>query len=352
LHPEIQVEWDRRSLLNFGEQALEHLAERYDLLVIDHPFMGTVAKTRCFLPLDGLLSKASLSSQRERSVGPSYESYTLAGHQWCLAVDAAAQVSAYRPDLLEHPPGDWRAVIELAESTRVGGPRVAVPLIPTDAYASFLSLCANREEPAFLGPQIVARETAVEVLTFMQRLADALHPDSFKLNPPQLLDRMSETDEVLYAPLLFGYSNYSRAREDKHLLLFGDIPSAGKGPVGSLLGGAGIGVSARSQNPEAAAQLAEWVCSPETQRGVYFEAGGQPGNGAAWEDDSVNVQSHNFFRRTRTTMEGSYLRPRYAGYVDLQTRLGEVVHGCLANGEDPKSVYAEMDSAFRENAPG
>ncbi|MDA4133499.1 MAG: extracellular solute-binding protein, partial [Thaumarchaeota archaeon] len=330
----------------------EDLTARYDLLVVDHPFMGTVAKTGCLRPLDALLSESSLAGQAKRSVGPSYGSYTLAGHQWCLAVDAAAQVSAYRPNLLGHPPRDWRRVMELAEGTKTGGPRVAMPLIPTDAYASFLSLCANRGEPAFRGSQIVSREVAVEVLLFMQRLAEALHPVSFKVNPPQLLDMMSETDEVFYSPLLFGYSNYSRTRQGKPLIAYADIPSAGQGPVGSLLGGAGIGVSAQSAHPQDAARLAEWVCGSEMQRGVYFTAGGQPGNSVAWDDESVNGQAHNFFRRTKATMDGSYMRPRYAGYVGLQTRLGEIVHRCLVSGEDPRKTYDEMNSAFQATAPG
>ncbi len=342
---------DRKSIPDFAEGSLEDLTARYDLLVVEHPLMGTVAKTGFFRPLDALLSESSLSGQAKRSVGPSYGSYALAGHQWCLAVEASAQVSAYRPNLLGHPPRDWRRVMELAEGTKTGGPRVAMPLIPTDAYASFLSLCANRGEPAFRGSQIVSREMAVEVLRFMQRLADALHPASFEASPTELLDMMSETDEVFYSPLLFGYSSYSRKREGKPLIAYADIPSAGQGPVGSLLGGAGIGVSAKSAHQQDAARFAEWVCGPETQRGVYFTAGGQPGSSAAWDYESVNAQAHNFFRRTKATMQGSYMQPRYAGYVGLQTRLGEIVHRCLVNGEDARRTYDEMNSAFQATAP-
>ena len=52
-NPEIRLEWRTRSLAAFGEQSIEQLAEDYDLLVIDHPFVGTAARSRCLVALEG-----------------------------------------------------------------------------------------------------------------------------------------------------------------------------------------------------------------------------------------------------------------------------------------------------------
>jgi multiple sugar transport system substrate-binding protein len=60
-----------------------------------------------------VLPKRFLEQQKLQTAGPSFRSYTYGGHQWALAVDAAAQVSAYRPDLLRHPPTTWPDVLTL-----------------------------------------------------------------------------------------------------------------------------------------------------------------------------------------------------------------------------------------------
>ena len=59
----------------------------------------------------------------QQSAGPSHASYTYAGHQWALAVDAAMQASAYRPICSIGPlPSAWESVLALAERPAAGGP--------------------------------------------------------------------------------------------------------------------------------------------------------------------------------------------------------------------------------------
>jgi multiple sugar transport system substrate-binding protein len=343
-HPGTQVTWETRSLLRFGEQGLAELAESFDLLVIDHPFVGFAANAGCLLPLDAVLPASFLELQHEQSTGPSHRSYEYAGHQWALAVDAAAQFSAYRPDLMESPPGDWDSVLEFAQRE---GARVAIPLVPTDAFASFLTLCANGGEPPFVRDDvIVPRDAGLRALSLLQRLAELMNPGSFALNPPGLLELMSSTDQLVYAPLLFGYSNYSRPGFRPNLVRFADIPSSGDGPAGSLLGGAGIAISSRCADVKAAADYAMWVCQPEVQRGLYFESGGQPGNRVAWLDEGVNGNSDGFFKRTLATLSRAYLRPRYDGYVAVQTACGKIIHEGLVNRRDPEIVYSELNAAY------
>lgn len=343
-HPQTQLTWEKRSLLRFGEEAVDELAESFDLLVIDHPFVGLAAGTGCLQPLEAVLPANFLELQHEQSAGPSNRSYEYAGHQWALAVDAAAQFSAYRPDLLESPPGDWDSVLELAHR---GGARVAIPLIPTDAFASFLTLCANGGEPPFVRDDVlVPRDPGLRALSLLQRLAELVDPASFALNPPGLLELMSSTDQVAYAPLIFGYSNYSRPGFRPSLVRFADIPSSGDGPSGSLLGGAGIAISSRCSDVKAAADYAMWVCQPEVQRGLYFDSGGQPGNRVAWLDEGVNRSSDDFFKRTIATLSRAYLRPRYDGYVAVQTACGKIIHDGLVNGRDPEIVYSELNAAY------
>ena len=77
-----------------------------------------------------------------------------------------------------------------------------------------------------------------------------------------------------------------------------------------------------------------WVCVSgvlvSVQSSAYFDGGGQPGNAEAWEDDRTNAETLDFFRGTRATLEGAYLRPRTATYIELQDRASPLVTAALA----------------------
>src|ERR1700733_14008020 len=248
-NPEIRIEWKVRSLAEFGEQSIEQLAERYDLLVIDHPFVGTAARSRCLVPLEEHLPALFLAEQLKDSVGPSYRSYTYDGHQWALAGDDAGDVSAYRPELLESGRADvpqtWHEVFDLAKRNQV-----AIPLNPAGAIDSFLTLCASMgEEPGRYRDYLVTRSTGNKVLEFLQTIVPIIKGESFVLNPPLVLDRMSTTNDIAYCPLLFGYSNYSRPTKFPYLCHFTNIPGVEKsrGSPGALLGGTGLAISISCQ---------------------------------------------------------------------------------------------------------
>src|SRR5690606_29512526 len=108
----VRIEWESRSLKDFGDAPLGDLARDYDLLIIDHPHVGQAAASGALLPLDLCLDAATLNTLAAESAGPSHGSYFYAGHQWGLAVDTAMQASAYRPDLLDAtPPDTWADVL-------------------------------------------------------------------------------------------------------------------------------------------------------------------------------------------------------------------------------------------------
>jgi len=150
VQPDVRIVWATRSLQDFADFPVQRLAETYDLLVIDHPFVGFAAADGCLLPLDEHIDAAVLADQAAHSVGPSHRSYLYGGHQWALATDAAGHVAAYRPDLLAEIgglPRTWDDVLAVAEARRnQERARVGIPLIPVDALMSFCSIGAGADE--------------------------------------------------------------------------------------------------------------------------------------------------------------------------------------------------------------
>ena len=342
----VTIEWDKRSLKDFGDAPIDALAEKYDLLILDHPHMGLAFATGCLLPLDEYIDADTLASLAEQSAGASHASYNYKGHQWALANDAAVQCSAYRPDLLESPmPDIWQQVLELGENARAEGRWIGIPLVPTDSISSFLSLCAGMGDP--VGKKIEGQllhddQIGLQALEMLAALRDVCHPASLSWNPITMLDHMSSHDDLLYCPLTFTYSNYSRDGYADHLVQFTNAPEV----TGALLGGAGYAVSARCTEVQAAVDYGVWLCSADVQRTVYVDNGGQPGNGLVWRDDHANSITANFFRQTIDTLEAAYVRPRHYGYREFQEDAGDIIHAMLKEGTSFQACLENLKTLY------
>src|ERR1700754_4050673 len=81
LHPGVEIRWKKRTLQEFADYPIEKLTTEYDLLIIDHPWVGTAAATGCVLPLNEYLPAAYLEDQLLHTTGASHESYNYEGSQ-------------------------------------------------------------------------------------------------------------------------------------------------------------------------------------------------------------------------------------------------------------------------------
>ena len=194
---------------------------------------------------------------------------------------------------------------------------ISLPNKAVDTLGTLLTLLANSgTDPYQDEEQLAPRAVALEKLALLMRLTEASPPEAFSWNPILLLEHMAEHDDVVYCPMLFGYSNYSRPGFRRKLVRFRPVPSAGLGPRGGVIGGAGLSVSSRCRELDAARAYAEYVASPEVQRTLYVEAGGQPGHRAAWIDPHANELSCLVLRRhaagPRRRLPASAVRRRTA----------------------------------------
>jgi multiple sugar transport system substrate-binding protein len=353
-HPEIEIRWDTRTLREFGEAPIGPLAERYDFIIMDHPFSGKGRSSGCLTDLGTLVPDVIAHSLTDE-VGQSARSYHYDGGVWGLPTDAAAQIAVYRPDLLERlgaeVPRTHDDVLALARRARARGQSIGLPSCPTDAAALLMSYAANLGHPAGRAPGVFLQEAEVDhVLGLLAELFDLAHPLSSQCNPIRMHELMCAGDEVVYVPLMFGYSNYSRQGRAP-LLRAADF--AGPGPVahaGALLGGAGCAVSARCRHPEAAATYLRWLHRPEVMSGAFFRAGGQPGSRAVWENPDVNAEANGFFADTLRTLDTAYLRPRFPDFVPFFEVMGETVHAYLTGETDAEAVKRHIRDNYRDPA--
>lgn len=344
----VEISWKARSLQRFADQPIDELAADYDLLIIDHPWVGQVSVEGSVLPLDDYLSEPEMEDLRAGGVGPSFESYLYRDRLWAVPVDVAAQVSAYRPDLLdaagESPPYTWAQVIDLGRRLRARGQWLGFPLIPVDCMMSFMSVCvAEGEPPGQSSDVLVSRPTGERALTLLAECAALSHPETPRENPIKVLDRMSTSGDVAYCPLLFGYTNYSRTGFRPHKVRFDVAPSHDGMPLGGILGGTGLAVSAGTASPQEACAYAAFVGSSAFQAGPYVERAGQPAHLAAWTSPRPNELTDDFFLRTLPSLSVAYLRPRFDGFSVVQDRGGEIIHDHLFGDRTDRHALDDLD---------
>ena len=346
LHPEVRITWEKRSLQAFADASMTDLAEAYDLIVMDHPHTALAATEGVLVPLDEHVPSGFLEDQAAHSVGGSHPSYRYKGSQWTLATDAAAPIATWRPDLMKRHgldmPHTWDDVLELA---RAGF--VTVAAFPIDILMNSYMFCqALGEAPFTSGRGVASDEVLAAALEELRKLVALCDPACLERNPIRTAEWMSTVDDdprAAYCPFAYGYSNYSRPGYGRHLLRAGGLVEMNGQRLRSVLGGAGLAVSAKTDHLRTGVDYACFTAAPETQRGLYFQAGGQPGHRSAWVDDEVNAASSDFFRNTLETLDEALLRPKDPAYMAFQDAATPIAHAAAAGTLPVKEAAARLN---------
>ncbi len=393
--PAEPIRWERQPLEGFESRPLRTLADDYDLLVIDHPGLGEAIRDGALRPLDTLLPAEELAAMAAVSAGRSFASYRLAGHQWALPLDAAAQVSVCRPDLMDERPLTWEDARRAARRHRtvlcLGGPH---------ALLMFAAICVALGAPPGAAADDVFADPATGAAA-LDIMADLFAHADHRLparNPIAVLDAMATsaaldsrgarksvatpTGAPAYCPLVYGYLTYQRPRPGHATLAAFDAPAgqhpaspghekinhrgAGDAPaiacpaaepersepprgerlpgdptpgattghrIGSVLGGTGIAVTRSCARPEAAVAHISRLLSEQVQVGLYAELGGQSADRRAWADAAADASSGGFYSATRRTVEAAWVRPRFPGYLGFQAAASAMLRDGLIEGE-------------------
>lgn len=341
----VAISWDRRSLQDFETFPVEELARQYDLIVIDHPHVGQVAREGCLMPLDGIVDATVLAEIAAGSVGGSYESYAWQGRQWALPVDAAAQVQAWVPGRIEGAVTDYAVLLGLLLEGRA-----MIPLLAPHSLMTLFTLCGLSGTVLDAEAEELFPRGAVAAYDRLAGLAGAAGPVAWDMDPIAVLEEMGRAaSPVAVAPFIYGYASYARAGFRERTIRFADLPLIEGKPAGSALGGTGMAVSALGGDPASAARFAAWVASGAIQRKLVGRAGGQPAHADAWDDEAVNGDASNFYRATRQTLDLAWLRPRHEGYMAFQQAASDRLEHSLKVGESGAEAIAALNVLYGQS---
>jgi len=296
------VTWDALPLEDLRARPLRDLAATYDLLVIEHAGLGAAIADSALTPMNELFAPSELSRWRTATAGRTWESHTVGGRQWALPIDAATQVSVYRPDRVDRVPERWADVLG------------AVRTVPS-------ALCLG-------GPH------AMLMWLSMPRDADSLrllrdlwpHVDqSVSRGGPIAIHDALDAGVIAYCPLAYQFTGYSH-------LAWANAPD-----LRGVLGGRGLAVSASTRDKDAVRAWTRAFLAPEVQRDFVPARGGQPAVAAYWKG-----------RATARSLEQAQIRPRHRGWVAVQDAGAEIVREAVTAGLDPDKACAELTRLLTE----
>jgi multiple sugar transport system substrate-binding protein len=350
-HRGVRIHWQKRTLDEFGHMPIDVLAQKFDLIVIDHPWSGFCFEKNLVHDLAKITPPEKLAELKQNSIGPTFESYVWQNKILALPIDAATPAPSWRPDLLERagvqPPQTWAEAVALSRRKMA-----VIPGFNADLFLHFVMLVkALGAEPCADQEKIAAREIMQRAAELLRELTEPMPRDIFELNPILVAECMTTTDDFAWNAFAYTYNNYARPNFAAKRLRFGNLISltAGGPRLRSVLGGTGIAISANCQNVAAALEYALFVASGVTQKGIYVHAGGQPSHQAAWTDLLADELCGGFFSSTRTTQSEAIVRPRYSGYVALQTDGGKTLQEYLRDGRSLDAVLGKLNELYRES---
>jgi len=349
LNPNVEISWEKRSLQAFADEPINKLAERFDFLIIDHPWAGFAARTKVILPLDKLLSKEYMDDQEANSVGKSHESYSYDGHQWALAIDAATPVAASRPDLLDKHnlvlPKTYKELVEFSKNGMV-----AIPGIPQDTLMSFYMICSTMGEDVGVSRDyFITEKMGLTALEMLRELGKNIRRESYDWNPIKVYEAMTLSDDYAYSPFAYGYTNYSRKGYARQFLKFHDMVEINGQKLITTLGGTGLAISSSCVHKDIAAKFVEYAGSEAVQKTLFFDNGGQPGHRQAWLDTYTNHITCDYFKDTLPALDRAFLRPRYHGHMYFQDRSGAPIREFMMKGGDANKVLKHLNSIYQES---
>lgn len=334
-----QVRWDRQPLAGFEAHPIAELARTYDLIILDHPGLGAALAAEALLPLGELFDEDQLAGWRSRMLPTAWDSYRLGGAQWALPIDAATQVSAFRPDLMACPPTTWPEVADLRATPFalcLGGPHALLHLLAMSAGSA---------------DHLLPHDSAVEALSLLQQLWRRCDQGTSLLDPIGIHDTLALTDDLAYCPLVYGYASYCRADAGAKALRWADAPAAAAGqPPGSVLGGTGLAVSARADRSSVRAWIRAYLAE-DVQSNLVPANAGQPAELSFWEQADGPLAE--YCRSTRSSILNAKTRPRADGWIPFQDTASEIVRTCIVAGTSARTATAEINRLYTKSvSPG
>ena len=356
LSPDVRVEWEQ---VDFEELFYDSRRQfvsgdpDFDLMMLDHPWVGELAVNGWIVDMDDLLTAEQLRDLEEDADRSSLEAYRYEGRLWSLPVDAACQILAFRPDLVgaatDQLPGDWDSFLTLGKSLHEPPQRCAFTnqFGGPNHFLTLLGIAAALGDAPYTEPSRgIVRDAGASGLDILRRvweLSIESHVESLDMLAHRTFPLMMAEDRAAMCPGVFAYITHYGGGGERQLGI-ADMPVMPEtGKHTSLLGGMGLAIASASPHRDAAWEYATFVMSREVQGGAFVENGGQPGRVSALTTGYADDECAGFGPVLADALDGCYIRPTPPGWHRAERAGGDVVSRFLAGEVAVQETLADLD---------
>ena len=252
----------------------------------------------------------------------------------------------------------WNAPERLCRTTwaeAVALARRKLAIIPgfnADLFLHFLMLVKALGADPCADPEMIApREIMQRAADMLRELTEPMPREIFEWNPIQVAERMTATDDFAWNAFAYTYNNYSRDGFARVPLRFGPLVSlVAGGPDCEVCSAGPAWRFLRTANMYPRHWTMPFLPRMVTHRKRFTF---MPADNLRIEPRGttppLDELCGRFFNGTRTAQEEAFIRPRYSGYVPLQTKGGAALQEIIRDGRDSKAILEKLDTLYRES---
>jgi len=219
--------------------------------------------------------------------------------------------------------------------------------IGANGHHGFLAVAALMANAGWQLPEhrsefVLNRAAMVSAVDAIRNVLDLSPREALDWNSIAVLDAMVERDDLVYCPIVYGFAAYGRPQSGPRLG-FGPFPGA-RGPysAGSVLGGAGVGISKACRDIDAALAYLGFLARVDVQLNSFARNSGQPARIEAWTDAETDRLANGFYSSVASTIEASTIRPRFLGYQQFERAAGEHMEALLRMSAPTEDVVSAI----------
>jgi multiple sugar transport system substrate-binding protein len=291
---------------------------------------------------------ALVEDRQDEFIASTLDSAEYEGKHWAVPFNTNAGFLYYRTDKLDSAPTTWEEVAQQSEGE--GGlvyqgaqyEGLTVNFLERLYSAGGTVLSDDGETVELNSPE------AVQVLTQMKESVDqGIVP---KANSTYMEEESRRAFESGRPAAMRNWPYAYALGQDSDIA--GDfevspLPASEGGEPAGVLGGYNLGISAFSENPEAAVEFVNFITNTDSQVTMATKASLPPVLSAVYDDPKVQ-KAMPFAEELRTAVEQAQPRPVSPVYTQISEAIYENVYNAIYGNETPEAALEKASSGVEQ----
>jgi multiple sugar transport system substrate-binding protein len=291
---------------------------------------------------------ALVEDRQDEFIASTLDSAEYEGKHWAVPFNTNAGFIYYRSDKLDAAPGTWQEVDQAAKD---GGGLVYQGAQYEGLTVNFLERLYSNGGAVLSDDGATVELNSPEAQAVLQQMADEVKDGIVpKANSTYMEEESRRAFEsgkpaaMRNWPYAYALGKDSDIADDFEVA---PLPAFEGGEPAGVLGGYNLGISAFSENKEAAVEFVNFLTNEESQATMGSKASLPPVLSATYDDPKVK-KAMPFAEELRTAVEQAQPRPVSPVYTQISEAIYKNVYTAIYGNEDPAAALEKASSEVEQ----